>query len=61
MQDLGECDIKKRISAEIRRCFTFDETDRRKCAGAGGRKLRRVCIYCPKYKEGNEEQWKQEL
>lgn len=61
MQDLGECDVKKRISAEIMRCFTFEETGRRECAGASGRKLRRVCIYCPNYKEGNEEQWKQEL
>lgn len=61
MQDLGrQCDISERISAEIRQCFTFEEMDKQKCVGAGGRKLRRVCIYCPNYKERNDKQWKQE-
>lgn len=61
MQNLGrKSDIDERIGAEIRRCFIFEENDRRKCAGASGRKLRSVCIYCPNYKERTEEKWKRE-
>ena len=50
MQGLEECDVKKRINAEIRRCFTYEEEKR--CEGAGGRKLRQVCVWCPNYKRG---------
>ena len=50
MQSLEGCDVKKRIEAEIRWCFTFEE--RRTCAGASGRKLRQTCIYCPNYQKG---------
>lgn len=62
MQNLGrKSDIDERIGAEIRRCFIFEENNGRKCAGASGRKLRSVCIYCTNYKERTEEKWKREL
>ena len=53
MQDVEECDVKKRINAEIRWCFTYEEE--KKCVGAGGRKLRRVCIWCPNFRKGEGE------
>lgn len=52
MQSLEECDVKKRINAEIRYCFTFEEEKKWTCAGASGRKLRQVCIYCPNFRKG---------
>jgi len=51
MQDLEGSDFKKRITAEIQRCFTFEEEN--VCKGAGGRKLRQVCVWCPNYKKGD--------
>lgn len=55
MQGLEECDVKKRVEAEIRWCFTYEDDRRRECAGASGRKLRQVCIYCPNYRRGEGE------
>ena len=49
MQGLEECDSQKRIKQEIKRCFTFDE--KKSCIGAGGRKLRQVCVWCPCFKK----------
>ena len=53
MQSLEECDVKKRINGEISRCFTFKPE--RTCKGAGGRKLRQVCVWCPNYRKGEGE------
>lgn len=55
MQGLEECDVKKRIKAEICWCFTYEEKRKQECAGASGRKLRQVCIYCPNYRRGEEK------
>lgn len=53
MPDMEECDVKKRIDAEVRWCFTFEQEHR--CPGASGRKLRRVCVWCPNYCRGEGE------
>lgn len=53
MQSLEGSDVQKRISAEIRWCFTFEEKE--KCAGASGRKLRQTCVYCPNYQKGERK------
>ena len=38
-------------------CFTFDQGE---CRGASGRKLRRVCIYCPNFKQYRERKEKED-
>ena len=53
MQKLGERDVKKRIEAEVRWCFTFEQGAQ--CAGASERKLRQVCVWCPNYRKGEGE------
>lgn len=53
MSKVEASDVKKRIDAEIRWCFTFEE--KRECAGASGRKLRQVCTWCPNYKRKGEK------
>lgn len=57
MQSLEGCDVKKRIEKEVHWCFTFEKGHQ--CAGASGRKLRQVCVWCPNYKrkegENNEK------
>ena len=35
------------VRKEIAWCVMFDQAD--KCCGASGRKLRQVCIWCPRY------------
>lgn len=30
-------------------CFLYDPDQENICPGAGGRKLRQVCVYCPNY------------
>lgn len=48
MQAMGRSRKDKRT--EVERCFTYEpgqETD--ECCGASGRKLRRVCVWCPNY------------
>ena len=46
------------ISAEIAWCMTYDQAE--SCCGASGRKLRQVCVWCPKMlKEyGNKDERK---
>ena len=34
---------------EYEMCFTFEPGKDGKCIGSSGRKLRRVCIYCPNW------------
>ena len=41
----------ERIREEIDHCLKYEPQERRMCFGAGGRRLRRVCIYCPNYTE----------
>ena len=52
----------ERIRVEISYCFTYEEGKENTCAGASGRKLRRVCIYCPNWihrrKRGNDQKEK---
>lgn len=59
MQSLDKCDHAKRIETELRWCFTYEPEKNPICAGASGRKLRQVCIWCPNYqkgvKKGNEK------
>ena len=38
-----------RVKKEIAWCMTYDQADT--CRGASGRKLRQVCIWCPKYQK----------
>lgn len=48
MRSLEGSNHDQRIAAELRWCFTFEEGQR--CKGAGGRKLRQVCVWCPNYR-----------
>ena len=56
MQNVEGCNVQKRIEAEVRWCFTYEQE--KACAGASGRKLRQVCVWCPNYrrkKDGEDE------
>ena len=49
MQRLEWSGNEKRI-AEVEMCFTYEKNqDKDECCGASGRKMRRVCIYCPNH------------
>lgn len=50
MQNVENGDFKKRIETELRWCMTFE--DGKTCKGAGERKLRQTCIWCPNYMRG---------
>lgn len=47
------CKHAERIEKEIAWCMTYDQAE--ECKGAGGQKLRRVCIWCDKYKRKEEQ------
>ncbi len=49
MQSLEKCDSQERIKREISFCFTYEEE--KSCIGAGGRKRRQVCVWCPCFKK----------
>ena len=51
-------DHEKRIAAEIAWCYTYEPGQA--CYGASGRKLRRVCIWCPNYQRENDKEKKRE-
>lgn len=53
MQGLENSDVQKRIEKEIRWCMTYE--DGKTCKGAGGRKLRQVCVYCNNFRKGEGE------
>ena len=53
MQSLDKSDHEKRIETDLRWCFTYEPDRRRTCAGASGRKLRQVCVWCPNYQKGD--------
>lgn len=49
MQAMDRSREEKRIEYES--CFTYEkDQDTDECRGASGRKMRRVCIYCPNYR-----------
>lgn len=52
--DQDKSEHEKRIEAELQWCFTFDPERREMCAGASGRKLRQICVWCPNYRKGAE-------
>lgn len=54
MQDVSVSEFRKRIEKEIQWCMTFEE--KKPCAGAGGRKLRQVCVWCPNYRKGEKKE-----
>lgn len=39
----------KRITEEIGYCFTYEPGKERTCIGASGRKMRKICVYCPNW------------
>ena len=47
-------DYAERIGREIRYCLTFEEGNT--CLGAGERKRRRVCVWCPNYERYRKQQ-----
>lgn len=49
MQSLEERDVQERVKQEIYFCFTYEKG--KSCIGAGGRKLRQVCVWCPCFKK----------
>ena len=55
MQNVEGSDHEKRIAAELRWCFTYEEGKTGSCAGASGRKMRQICIWCENLKKREEE------
>ena len=55
MQSLDKSDHAKRIETELHWCFTYEKNGN-SCAGASGRKLRQVCIWCPNYRKGEKKE-----
>ncbi len=55
MQNVEGSDHEKRIAAELRWCFTYEEGKTGSCAGASGRKMRQVCIWCDNLKKREGE------
>ena len=48
--------------AEYLMCFTYEPERQDECCGASGRKMRRVCIYCPnfeRYRKRKQQEEKQ--
>ena len=46
-------DHEGRIDREIRFCLVYE--DNHSCMGAGGQKLRQVCVWCPNFRRQSEE------
>ena len=44
---MGECNDGSGI--EYTMCYLYEPDKKGECRGASGRKMRRVCIYCPNY------------
>ena len=53
MQSLENGNVPERVKREICWCMTREEG--KTCRGAGGRKLRQVCVYCDNYQKGEGE------
>ena len=42
---------EKDVEMEYQMCFTYEKDQKKdECCGASGRKMRKVCIYCPNYR-----------
>lgn len=54
---MAGCDNAQRIGTDYVMCFTYEKE--KECKGASGRKLRRVCIYCPNYQKYLERKEKE--
>lgn len=54
MGSAGQSDREERIKTELHWCFIFEQGG--SCAGASGRKLRQVCIWCPNYHKKQKKQ-----
>ena len=50
MGGAGQSDHEQRIEKELHWCFTYEKNGI-SCAGASGRKLRQVCVWCPNYRK----------
>ena len=50
--------MPERIAEEIGFCLMYEA--RGTCTGAGGRKLRRVCVWCPNYRRKEKPKEKEE-
>lgn len=50
---MAECNNETGIKKDYVMCFTYEKE--KECKGAGGRKLRRVCVYCPNYHPEEKE------
>ncbi|MBR2854487.1 MAG: hypothetical protein IKE81_09205 [Clostridia bacterium] len=55
MGGAGQSDHEQRIETELHWCFTYEENGI-SCAGASGRKLRQVCVWCPNYRKGEKKE-----
>ena len=55
---MGERDDGKGIE-EYQMCFIYEPERKDECCGASGRKLRRVCVYCPNYQRYWERKQKE--
>ena len=53
MPGMERSDHEKRIADELNWCYTYEPGQA--CPGASGRKLRRVCVWCPNYKRPKNE------
>ena len=45
--------MQERIQEEISFCFTYEEGS--SCCGAGGRKMRETCVWCPLYRKNEKD------
>lgn len=55
MGGAGQSDHEQRIEKELNWCFTYEKNGI-SCAGASGRKLRQVCVWCPNYRKGEKKE-----
>ena len=46
-------DHEGRIEREIRFCLVYQ--DNQSCMGAGGQKLRQICVWCPNFRRQKEK------
>lgn len=42
-------------------CFLYDPDQENICPGAGGRKLKMVCVWCPNFKKQKEKKTNNEM
>lgn len=44
--------MQERIAEEISYCFTYEKGS--SCAGASGRKMKEVCVWCPNFERSGQ-------